>query len=276
MNAAAQLQGQRVLVTGANGFVGRHIVLAGQAWGSELHALGRSPPPTGCMAHRADLNDREAIRAAVRDVAPHTVINCASPGVAYGTADFREILTSLTAGTEALLSACAECPEPPHFIHIGTGLEYAVQDRPIAESDPIVPSASRYGAAKAAASAVLGGFAGLVPITVLRPFYLYGTGDEMPRLGNMIVDRALQGLAVDVSAGEQLRDFLHVEDFAALVWQVAAEDAPEKHFAVFNAGEGSARPLRDYLAALSSALSEAGQPVPLPIAATNRCPPCRI
>lgn len=257
---AHALQGKRVLITGASGFVGQHMARQGIAAGVEIHAVGRRHGPVGVIDHRADLADRVATRAAVFAIAPDVVLNLASPGVAFGTADFPEILNTLVGGAEALLSACCELPVRPHFVHIGTGFEYALQDRAICEDDPLVPSSTRYGAAKAAASATVGGFAGLLPLTILRPFNIYGGGDVAPRLASLIIASARAGQAIDVTRGEQLRDFLHIDDCSRVIWQVAAEREPGNSFGVFNVGSGQPRALREYIISIGDALDRHGVP----------------
>jgi nucleoside-diphosphate-sugar epimerase len=166
------------------------------------------------------------------------------------------MLHALVTGVEALLSAAAELATPPAVVHLGSGLEFAPQDRPVREDDPLVPSASRYGAAKAAGAAALGSFAGLLPITLMRPFNVYGAGDTAPRLGTLIIERSRKGEPVEVTAGEQVRDFLHVDDCARAIWLAA--DPADEPFRVLNLGSGEPRPLRDYIAAIGAALTTAG------------------
>lgn len=258
--SALELAGKRVLMTGATGFIGRHFARQALAAGIEAIAIGRNPGPDGLAFRHADLNDATAIVKSVRVVAPDAIVHFASPGVAYGTANFDEVLHALVTGGEALLRAASELPSPPHFVQIGSGFEYAPQQRPIREDDPIVPSSTAYGAAKAAASALLGGYAGRLPITLVRPFNIHGAGDLSPRLGNWVIDRALAGDPIPVTAGEQVRDFLHVDDFCRLVWQLTADAPAGSRFRVLNAGSGEQRTVRSYIEALAAELEAAGKP----------------
>jgi len=252
--AAARLKGARVLLTGASGFVGGHVARQAITAGVEVIALGRREGPAGTRFCQADLADGPAVEAAVRQIAPDLLIHLASPGVAHGTADFATILNSLMTGGAALLRGTAALAQVPHFVQAGSGLEYTSQQRPLREDDPIVPSASSYGAAKAAASALLGGFQGAVPITLVRPFNVYGAGDSAPRIGNTIVDKALAGEPIETSPGEQLRDFLHVDDLGRLFWELAADPVTNDRFVCINAGSGQPRRLRDYIETIATGL----------------------
>lgn len=267
-DTALALRGARVLLTGSSGFVGSHLVRQALGAGLDLHLLARRPTDQpGAAVHLADLRDRAAVHAVVQAVQPDVVLNLASPGVAFGTADYQEMVTTLALGAEALLSACAELPRAPHVVHVGTGFEYADSDRPLREDDPIIPSATRYGAAKTAASAVVGGFRGMLPITVLRPFNIYGAGDTAPRLAQFIVAGAQRGEPVKVSPCEQVRDFLHIDDFGRLAWLAAQRLPKSEELLICNVGSGQPQPLRAYVEALTAALQAHGLKVDLQLGA---------
>lgn len=77
----AALRGRPVLVTGASGFLGRHLVRRLQRVGAEVHGLTRpdAPARSGPVAwHRADLGDADAVRAVVREVRPAAIVHLAS------------------------------------------------------------------------------------------------------------------------------------------------------------------------------------------------------
>jgi CDP-paratose synthetase len=177
--------------------------------------------------------------------------------------EFPAMLAVAVNGTEALYRACAQLPLPPPVIHVGSGFEYAFSGVPVDEEWPIVPSASLYGAAKAAASALAGGFSDRLAITIMRPFHIYGAGEVARRLGPHIIAQVRAGEPVALTAGEQLRDFIHVGDCSNCLWRGLDLSVPEPGVRTFNIGSGQAITVRHYIDGLAAALSEAGYPARL-------------
>ncbi len=245
----------RVLLTGASGFLGWQVARQGLAAGIELHCLGRSPGPDGTQQHVADLTDRAAVAAAVTEIEPHAVLHCAAPGVAYGAVGLAQMLAVAALGTEALLDACTKLATPPQVVLVGSGFEYAAAAVPVSEGWPIVPASSYYGAAKAASACVAGAFADRLALTLLRPFHIYGAGEAARRLGPFIIAQALAGERVELTACAQQRDFLHVDDCAAMLWAGLGASAAAPGLTINNLGTGRAITLREFVEALVSELA---------------------
>ena len=132
----------RILVTGASGFAGSHLVerLAGH----DIVAWSRSAPPAALEARarwqRVDLMDRGAVSLAIRDVRPSFVYHCAgSPHVATSWRDTAEPLASNVLGTHHLLDALRTTGLPCRVLVPGSATVYASSHAPIDEQHPVSP-----------------------------------------------------------------------------------------------------------------------------------------
>ncbi len=258
MDALARWRGKRVLVTGATGFVGRHVAAQGLEAGVEVHNLSSGDTaPAGIIHHRATLEDRSAIFRIIEEVKPGAVLHLAAAGVTFGTHALDRLLAANVLGTENLLSAVQALDTPVPVVLAGTCIEYRMQDRPIREDDPIEPF-SEYGVSKGAASLVASSYATRLPITVLRLFTLYGPGEVEPRFTAHVIGSAKRHAAVALTACEQTRDYLYVGDAARSFWQALGVAPPEGRLQVVNVGSGEPVRLRSFVGELAGILRDFG------------------
>ena len=258
MGTTDDWRGRRVLITGATGFVGRHLVERALQSGAVVTTLSRFKAEIPSVsAHLViDIGNYAEVSRAIKELVPTAIIHAASSGVTE-KAEFLEMLRSNVAGTDNLLSAAASLSKPPSVVMAGTGYEYATQPRPLTEDDPILP-ASPYGISKAAATYCAAHYATGMPITVLRIFNVYGPRERLPRLLPYIVQNARLGNPVEVTACEQVRDFIYVRDLASIFWH-ALECSPENgRLRILNVGSGSPLPLRDFVCTVVRILQEKG------------------
>lgn len=256
--AAAPFARRRVLLTGASGFLGHQVARQGLAVGVDLHALGRSPGPGGVTFHQADLTEAGQIARVIQEIVPEAIIHCAAPGVAYGSMTYPEMLAVAEGGNRALYGACATLTRPPRIVHVGSCFEYAPSSEPVDEDWPLEPVPKTYGAAKVAASRVAQAFADRLPIVLLRPFHVYGAGEAVQRLGPFLIGEARAGRTVPLTACEQCRDFLHVDDCAAMLWDGLARMPGSPGLTCRNLGSGHAIALREVVLALTEELASNG------------------
>jgi GDP-4-dehydro-6-deoxy-D-mannose reductase len=142
-----------VLVTGASGFAGGHLLelLTGR---HELVAWSRSTPAPELARlarwQQVDLLDRDAVRSAVRDVRPSVVYHLA--GVSQVGESFADTVTPLAGnvlGTHHLFDALRRAGLACRILLTGSATVYASSDSPLTESSPLAP-ASPYGVTKLA------------------------------------------------------------------------------------------------------------------------------
>jgi NAD dependent epimerase/dehydratase len=223
------MAGRRVLVTGAGGFIGGHLVERLLAEGAGVRALVRynSRNEHGTLDWFApdamrevdvvlgDLRDAESVAAAVDgvEVVFHLGAQIAIPYSYVNPRDFFEtnVLGTLNVAQAALASGVER------VIHTSTSEVYGTaQEVPITEDHPIAPQ-SPYAASKVGADKLMESFHrsfGL-PVTVLRPFNTYGPHQSARAIIPTIVSQALNGGSLRLGSLEPRRDMTYVADTAA-------------------------------------------------------------
>jgi len=191
MTSRPRFDGERVLVTGASGFIGSHLCRVLGQQGAEIHATSRRPrpaPPGSVHWYEADLTDIESSRALLRSVKPDVIFHLAGRVTAAPTLDLvLPTFHSLVGGAVNLLVAATEtgCRR---FILPGSVNEPAYD---AAEPMPSSP----YAAAKSAASAYARMFHGVfgAPVVVARLFVTYGPGQQASKLVPYVTRCLLRG-----------------------------------------------------------------------------------
>jgi dTDP-6-deoxy-L-talose 4-dehydrogenase (NAD+) len=206
----------RILLTGASGFVGRHVLRSLLARGDEVRIVGRTPTTLGSRVQELISED---LFAESDDWLTHacegidSIVHCAwyaEPGRYL----FSPRNLTCLRGTLAL-AAAAQAAGIRRFVGIGTCFEYALSDSPLQTSTSLDPR-SPYAAAKAAAFLALSGYLPNVGITFAwcRLFYLFGEGEHPQRFVAYLHERLGKGEPVDLTKGMQVRDFMDVAEAA--------------------------------------------------------------
>lgn len=249
----AQLNGQRVLVTGASGFIGSHLTRKLLATGAEVHAVTSvvsSVYPVRLVElrddiqlHEASLDDRSAMEATVAAAKPSYVFHLGAythVGKSWQRVD--ECIQTNIQGTVNLLQALNGNFE--RFIYTGTSEIYGDVDVPFVETGPVNP-VSPYSVAKYAGEHYCRLFHQSYgwPIVRLRPFNAYGPAQSPDRVVPEIIGRGLRKQALKMTKGLQTREFNYVEDLADGFIQVATTEGIDGE--LFNLGGGDEVSMRD-------------------------------
>jgi nucleoside-diphosphate-sugar epimerase len=215
----------RALVTGAGGFVGRHLVARLRADGWDV---------TGLTREQVDLTDPVAAAAAVRAADPDVVFSLAA-GRAKATAAERAATVAVNTSpwlADALPDRCRA------VVRLGSSTEYAASLLPLAEDAALEPRGF-FGATKAAGSLLLQAAAAErgIRAAVLRAFQVYGPGDHPTRLVPVVLDAARTGAVVPLPVRLSRRDWVWVGDVVDACVRAAGNDALPPG-AVLNIGTG--------------------------------------
>ena len=111
------------------------------------------------------------------------------------------------------------------FVGVGTCFEYDVERSPLSEDAPTRPC-HLYSASKLSLFLLLQQIGKLTGMEVAwaRLFYLYGPWEDERRLVASVASALARGERVELTPGEQVRDFLHVADVGSALATIAAGD----------------------------------------------------
>jgi UDP-glucose 4-epimerase len=237
-----------VLLTGATGFIGRHLAADLHRRGFVVTSLQR--------AEAAVPGVTETIRVA--DFTPATLtqalagrrfdwlLHFASYGVRPDDRDAEQMFAVNVDATRRLVQLAAQWPAKAAFV-AGSGSEYDTMGAtgPVDEDHPL-EYRKLYGASKAAAglTALAIAEAGNLPLVVGRIFGVYGCGEAPHRLLPSLVRNLSAGNRVPLSAGLQIRDFLHVEDLLSAVRALTEAAEARQIRSIFNIATGDPRAVR--------------------------------
>ncbi|HSC31506.1 MAG TPA: NAD-dependent epimerase/dehydratase family protein [Gemmatimonadaceae bacterium] len=269
---------ERVLVTGAAGFIGSHLVDALLARGDRVlgvdnfddfydpaikraNIAGARCSSAFTMAE-ADVRDPAALGAAMDEIEPDVVVHMAArAGVRPSIAAPALYADVNVRGTAALLDA-ARARGISRVVVASSSSVYGNASRvPFSEADAAISPVSPYAATKRAAELLCETFAGLEPrlrIVSLRFFTVYGPRQRP--------DLAIHKFAALISSGRPIpvygdgsssRDYTYVTDTVQGVLGAIerTRDRAVRH-EVYNLGESQTTTLRELIALLEDALGQ--------------------
>jgi nucleoside-diphosphate-sugar epimerase len=217
----------KVAVTGATGFIGRHLLREFESRGIAVVAAGHSAgdwPSSGF--HRVVRHDIRTLETDPYRMlgSPDVLVHLAWAGLPnYGSE--RHLMEELPA-QERFLGGLLESGLRG-LVVAGTCMEYGMREGQLREDDPAQP-VNPYAMAKNELRIRLEALqrAHRFSLTWARLFYLFGAGQAPTSLYSQLESAASRGVSsLDVSSGEQLRDFMPVEEATAALARLACTGA---------------------------------------------------
>ncbi len=206
----------RVLVTGGSGSIGSACVQRLVERGVDTHVVARSrrDDVAGVEWHAADLLAHSAAAAIVREIRPSHLLHLA--WVTEHGRYWNDPSNVNWLGATLELFRAFEEQGGRHFVGAGTCAEYDWSEGTLSETKTPLRPTSLYGHCKAAAGNIIMSLAAQSECRAAwgRVFFMYGGNEHPERLIPYIIGRLLKGESVDLTDGNQIRDYIHADDVA--------------------------------------------------------------
>jgi nucleoside-diphosphate-sugar epimerase len=252
----------KVLLTGASGFVGSHILDQLRAQAIPLAVLLRPASErkfieahgTSSEIRLGSINDPATLSPALSGITH--IIHCAGLTKARRVAEFYEVNQ---VGTRNLVAAANAQPAIQRVVHISSlaAAGPATPAKPVREADPPHP-VSEYGRSKLAAEAEVRERC-RPEFVILRPPAVYGPRDE----GFLEMFRAVKRHLLPCPGGRQSLSLVYVRDLAAAA--VACLRHPAAPGKTFFAAHPAAATAREMAGEIARQMSVWTVPIPLPV-----------
>ena len=228
---------KNLLVIGGTGFIGKNLILKFKSKNYKIFSLSKNFDRTVLSKKnvnyiKCDITKRKEIEKKLKNINFNYIINLG------GYIDHKKKIKTIAShfyGAKNLVNYFKK-KKIDLFIQVGTSLEYGNIKSPQSENN-YKKTKSFYGTAKRNASKYIVNTnkKESFPYIILRLYQVYGPYQNELRLLPFIIKACLNNRNFGVTSGDQLRDFLYVDDLINLIKKVIRSKVKNK---IFNVGYG--------------------------------------
>lgn len=206
----------KVLVTGKNGFIARHLVEKLVSNGHDVRSVTRVTP--------------SGLTAILDEFKPQIIHHLGAE-----LKRVNEMFDSNVVLTQTIIEWCAKNPVE-RLVLFGSSSEYGNVNTPRSERDLPLPT-NMYEATKAATAMLARGAAYEynIPIMFIRPFTIYGEDEKSTKLTQILFQKMKDGTVLKLTDG--FHDYMYIDDFVDILLEVVKPCGTEK-FTLLNIGTG--------------------------------------
>jgi UDP-glucose 4-epimerase len=238
----------KVVVTGADGFIGSHLVVRLKSLGINVYPITKMPskfPYVFGDFEKNILNNVNNLKKLLIEIQPHTILHLAhSNPKNQNYSDKKSLDLDYTLETN-LIQAVLEARIQPHLIFLGSCSEYGYSSYPFSESLRPNPQTD-YAKMKWEQSKKVMELNNPKdpPWTIIRPSVVYGPRQKQNLLIPQVIRALISKKPIELTEGSQTRDFIFVEDLV-LALEAVIINANSVFSEVINIGFGKSFRIKD-------------------------------
>ncbi len=252
---------KKILIVGGTGFIGYHLAKTSLKKGWQVTSISSNPPKkirylSKVEYIRCDITNKKLLKKSIRKHFDYVV----NLGGYIDHSNKKKTLKSHYEGCKNLTEIFLQ-KTPLSFIQIGSSLEYGTSNSPQKENIKcnLRSIKSIYGKAKLLSSRyVINLFKKKnFPSTVLRPYLVYGPRQDVKRFLPITITGCIKNKKFPCSKGDQLRDFLYVDDAVEAVTKSLTNKNARGQ--IINIGSGKPRKIKNVIEKVKK-ISKGGYP----------------
>lgn len=251
------LSNKSILVTGANGFIGSHLLKMLENTDAIIHAIdldfkNATLDDSSVILHRLDLRDQETVNRIIRQIQPAHVIHLAgNTDRSRKLEKVDEIMSANLNSTINLLTALQDINYESFVLSSTCEIYGSNNNCPINEEmepDPV----SLYSLSKLLAE----NYCTFItrnhnkPITILRLFNVYGEGQNDTMFIPQLIKACKEKKRFKMTGGNQTRDFVYIRDVVRAF--LLATKIPDPNCNIVNIGSGKSISIRNLAVSIAS------------------------
>lgn len=236
------MQSKVILVTGATGFVGKNFIkyLLKKEQGVKIITLNRNLEKAEKIFREdnvinLDLNE-EGVYRKINKMKPNIIIHLASYLTSLRSKEVLEELIKVNIEFPTKLLNIFEANQIEYFFNFGTFAEYV-------KGTEKIENAYLYSATKSAFKSILDFYSNILNFKYfnLIPYSIYGRQDNQKKVIDYIIDSIFSSSKIDMSLGEQVLDFIHIDDICEYIYKILKnrDKIPNKENLFLGTGKGT-------------------------------------
>ena len=229
-----------ILITGASGFIGQHLLKQFSKYSSSIVIIQRNKMPTHLPIRQfeCDIVNSDDLKYCFSQCNPEIIVHLAGyKERSTNLSSFSEGINTNVIGSLNIFSEALKKENLESLIVLGTAEEYGNNVCPFEETHRESP-VSPYSFSKTCISHMAMLFHHLyhLPVTVLRPTVAYGPGQEDDMFLPSLINSLDKNQPFMMTPGEQTRDFLYIDDLIDAILRVPRHPLSRGH--IINIGSG--------------------------------------